>query len=69
MAWHDHCEQGRRLLDSYLMALTNEDSVRKAARSGEVTAREARRAKEAVVAARGLYWQHVEKHKCRTAVA
>jgi hypothetical protein len=69
MAWHDDCEHGRRLLDSYLMALTNVDTVRKAAYSGDATAREARTAKESVVAARSQYWRHVEHHKCRTAVA
>ena len=68
MAWHDNCVQGRSLLDSYLMALTNEDLVRRATRCGDVTAREARAAKERVIAARSHYWRHVEQHKCRTAI-
>jgi len=69
MAWHDNCEQGRLLLDGYIIALTNEDAARRAVRSGDVTAREARAAQESVVAARQEYWRHVERHRCRTAIS
>ena len=48
--------------DSYLMALINADAL---VQSVDATAREARTAQDAVIAARNRYWAHVVRHGCR----
>ena len=61
----ESCQIGYRLRDAYLIALSREDSVRKALQSGEVTFRELIDAREAAKDARCEYWEHVEHHQCR----
>lgn len=60
------CQDGNRLRDAYLMALSREDSVRAACSLGEATARELYTAHEQLIAARKRYWAHVQHHKCRS---
>jgi hypothetical protein len=60
------CQEARRLLDAYLMALSLEDSVRAACRFGEATPRELSDAHEQLVTARSRYWTHARQHNCRT---
>ena len=59
------CHLGRQLRDAYLIALSREDSVRRACRSGEVTARELTAARDDLKDSRDKYWAHVERHQCR----
>jgi len=66
MGWHNSCPDGQRLLDRYVMALTNEDAVVKAVRTGSATAREARDARDSLIAARNAYWRHLQHHQCRS---
>lgn len=62
---HTKCQEEERLHDAYFMALSRGDSIRRAARSGEVTGREVACAHTQLVAARIKYWAHVQLHNCR----
>ena len=50
----------RRLLDSYLMALSIQESVKRS--GGQTTAREQKDAQDQLVLANDKYWLHVEQH-------
>ena len=63
----EECVEARRFLDAYLIALRNDDAARLRVKSGEMTARQAAQVRNALIAARGEYWQHVERHGCRLA--
>lgn len=54
---HQDCTEARRLLDTYLMALSIAGSAKRS--SGQVTPREERDAKDTLVTARQRYWTHV----------
>ena len=58
-------EQAKRLLDSYLMALSSLDGQWAASKNGE-NAKELRVARVRLVKARHQYWLHVQQHACRT---
>ena len=64
--WNETCLEGKRLLDCYLMALTNDELARREMRYGNVTVREAAAAHDDLYAARNRYWEHVQQHLCRT---
>jgi len=65
MALNEICLEGRRLLDSYLMALTNQDAVKVAALSGYVTQKEIRDTQDHLNTARERFWRHLGAHGCR----
>ena len=60
---HEDCTEGKRLLDSYLMALSIMDSMKRSA--GNVTAPQEKDAQETLILARRMYWTHVDRHECR----
>jgi hypothetical protein len=62
-----HCPVGRQLRDAYLLALSREDSLRRALQSGEATVRELGDARDHLIQVRNKYWTHVERHQCRKA--
>ena len=57
---HKTCEEGKRLLDSYLMALSIADSSGTGAPPVVMEERH-----QALIAARNKYWKHVRLHNCR----
>lgn len=59
---HEDCMEARRLLDSYLMALSLQDCFKSDCAE---FSREARMAQDQLNASRNNYWRHVQKHKCR----
>ena len=63
---YSRCTEERRLLDAYLMALTNDDAAQSGLRSGDTTAREARELRDRLICARDRYWRHVRRHNCRS---
>ena len=63
--WHPRCEEATRLLDCYLVALTNEDAAGQALHRGQITVKEAQTVKESLASVRNRYLQHVMWHDCR----
>jgi len=61
------CQVGRQLRDAYLVALSRDDSLRRALQSGEATVRELGAARDDLIGTRNRYWTHVERHQCRRA--
>ena len=61
------CIEAKRLLDAYIIALSNDDAARFHVRSGEMVAEQAANVRKVLVAARDAYWEHVEQHGCRLA--
>jgi hypothetical protein len=61
------CPVGRQLRNAYLVALSREDSLRRALQSGEATVRELGDARDHLTDTRNRYWTHVERHQCRKA--
>jgi len=59
---HEGCLEARRLLDSYLMALSRDDSLRT---SSDWNRSEDRLICDELAGARYRYWHHVENHGCR----
>ena len=64
---HEECVEARRLLDAYLIALSNDDAAQLGGEAREITAQQAADVRNVLIAARGEYWDHVEWHGCRLA--
>jgi hypothetical protein len=60
--WHLNCEEGSRLLDSYVMALSICDSL---GRDPDYDPLQAAKARTQLIAARRKYWFHIDHHQCR----
>ncbi len=58
---HETCEEGRRLLQSYLAAIDAEEALKvKPAGAPAI-----RLAQSKLYQIRNRYWRHVYRHKCR----
>jgi hypothetical protein len=56
------CPVRRQLRDAYLIALSMEDSLRRALQSGEATVRELRDAGDHLIDISNRNWMHLERH-------
>jgi hypothetical protein len=61
---HSECQEARRLLDAYLMALAGHHEITRSPRR-ESHDFELSLARERLAVARCNYWDHVHDHKCR----
>jgi hypothetical protein len=60
---HPDCEEGQRLLDAYLRAVSAVDAIRH--RNEVHDCKTVQYARNELIAARRRYWTHVRKHRCR----
>jgi hypothetical protein len=59
------CQVGHQLRNTYLMALSREDLVRRSSRLGQVNGRALSDAHDHLRDARNRYLMHIEHHQCR----
>jgi hypothetical protein len=60
---HPDCEDGQKLLNAYLRALSNVEAIHRAEQAHERLT--VQYICDELIVARRRYWTHVEKHNCR----
>jgi hypothetical protein len=64
---HPDCEDGQKLLDAYVRALSNVETIRRS--NGGYELKTVQYICDALILARRRYWTHVRKHRCRKSEA